>query len=763
MPSARTARLFVPLLLLAVGCGSTPDKPDRICSAGDVKPCYSGPQGTEGVGICHAGSRACRADGSGFDDACKGEITPQPETCATPEDDDCNGVANEAGAGCACEAGQTTACYSGPSGTTGIGNCKAGVASCNADGTGAGPCMGEILPVVEDCATPGDDNCDGQVNEGCPCTPGEAMPCYSGPAATLAVGICKAGSAICLPSGKGYGACKGEVLPAAKDDCATPEDDNCDGVVNEPASGCVCQPGATDPCYDGPAGTKGVGVCVGGTRACLPTGEGFGPCMGEVVPTAENCLTPADENCDGQVNEASSGCVCQSNATQVCYDGPAGTMGVGVCKAGLSTCVGGAWGPCLGEQAPAPEVATSLADESCSKDHGETLWKVQLPNSGEKLAVDGQGGAVVVMRRDVAVAGYELINPASYPELFVARFDATGTFLWGKEAFGTAFPTSTSFAYRLDAGANGHIALSAPTLGADSVAFGQSPIHTTGNQAVHVIYSVGPDGKLLYAVDPPKLHPFEDTNTDHAVAAGIDGSVFYSNGTYANQHVIKYGPAGAVAWDHINTATADSLELAALPDGGVVLAMTAGGTVNVGTGPIPPSAPGATDLVLARYDASGNCLWAARPGPIYAVDRIEVDGSVIAVATTYALLRASLTNGAILSTDPVPAGLYYTPSTVSLAGGGAAFSAYLNVATQDFGLGQQAPYGGAATGHFYVLREVGSTRWARSPGLSFSLWRVAGRAGPFLYTTITAHNQLDFDGALEPVPSTAHFLMRLAY
>src|SRR5260221_5926404 len=34
---------------------------------------------------------------------------------------------------------------------------------------GYGPCVGEVDPKPEDCSTPMDDNCDGQVNEGCTC------------------------------------------------------------------------------------------------------------------------------------------------------------------------------------------------------------------------------------------------------------------------------------------------------------------------------------------------------------------------------------------------------------------------------------------------------------------------------------------------------------------------------------------------------------------------------------------------------------------
>ena len=68
-----------------------------------------------------------------------------------------------------CEAGTTASCYSGPDGTEGVGLCAAGTQVCNADGTGFGACEGEVLPGVEDCATPEDEDCDG-LTPPCPLT-----------------------------------------------------------------------------------------------------------------------------------------------------------------------------------------------------------------------------------------------------------------------------------------------------------------------------------------------------------------------------------------------------------------------------------------------------------------------------------------------------------------------------------------------------------------------------------------------------------------
>ncbi len=61
-----------------------------VCVPGTSESCYTGPLGTEGVGLCAAGTRTCNADGLGHE-ACTGESTPVPETCGVLEDEDCDG------------------------------------------------------------------------------------------------------------------------------------------------------------------------------------------------------------------------------------------------------------------------------------------------------------------------------------------------------------------------------------------------------------------------------------------------------------------------------------------------------------------------------------------------------------------------------------------------------------------------------------------------------------------------------------------------
>lgn len=62
------------------------------------------------------------------------------------------------------------------------------------------------------------------------CMAGATAPCYSGPMGTEAMGLCKPGEKTCNPEGTAYGACAGEVLPAA-DDCVNKIDGDCNGKV----------------------------------------------------------------------------------------------------------------------------------------------------------------------------------------------------------------------------------------------------------------------------------------------------------------------------------------------------------------------------------------------------------------------------------------------------------------------------------------------------------------------------------------------------
>lgn len=58
------------------------------CSPGDQQACYTGPDGTEGVGACVSGKASCTDEGMWG--TCEGQVVPQFESCATTADDNCD-------------------------------------------------------------------------------------------------------------------------------------------------------------------------------------------------------------------------------------------------------------------------------------------------------------------------------------------------------------------------------------------------------------------------------------------------------------------------------------------------------------------------------------------------------------------------------------------------------------------------------------------------------------------------------------------------
>jgi Putative metal-binding motif len=320
--------------------------------------CYLGPTDTvnpqTGVpyGACKAGTQHCAGGNWGTCRVCTTEtpgtpaytqcqILPVANPCSAPEagnsglDLDCNNQLDVCGS---CVNGTSRACYTGPTGTQGVGMCKAGQQTCVAGGWG--PCRTcnandlaqptlpadcQIVPSPEVCQDGLDQGCHGDLaaavtpkpgatgprgsltNPGQPGTGHDGppfcnacaysagasnsfVPCFTGASTAYAPnplcssptqagllpndpsnpscvlqGACQAGKRFCQPDGTFAATCEGQKLPGQE--LCNGKDDDCNGT---PDDGAQCGPGFS--CENG--------VCVFATcTAEIPCREGY-DCVG---------------------------------------------------------------------------------------------------------------------------------------------------------------------------------------------------------------------------------------------------------------------------------------------------------------------------------------------------------------------------------------------------------------------------------------------------------------------------------------------------
>lgn len=316
----------------------------------------------------------------------------------------------------------------------------------------------------------------------------------------------------------------------------------------------ACEPLA--PCYSGPPGTEGVGVCVAGT--CSADGTS----CDDVAPTVEDCASADDESCDGvgPCDGADRFVVVGTG------DGPQQRIHLAVDPSGNVAIAGGFGGKV--SIAGGPEHLNAAANEL-------DVYVAVLDESGAHLASHAFGDAEAQYATGVAIA------PGS--DVLVVG-DFAGTLNFGAGQLLTAGASQSAFVARFD-GALG--VRWARTLSAEGgIAFATGlVVDADGNT-----YVVGSNSGALQ-VGPPvgALEPSQG-NSGFVVKLDPDGTPLWAR---------SLAPTGVgVVWP---------LPAALGPDGGVLVAGQFDHEFEIGVGgPLMGKLGTDLDAWLLGFDALGN-------------------------------------------------------------------------------------------------------------------------------------------------------------
>jgi hypothetical protein len=319
--------------------------------------------------------------------------------------------------------------------------------------------------------------------------------------------------------------------------------------------------------------------------------------------------------------------VCEPGATEACYSGPEGTIGVGPCKGGTRTCLedGSGFGACEGEVAPAFDDCTTMADEDCSGAaptcSGGYLWDFiagdAMAQRAWAVAVDAAKNVVVAGDvRGSATFGKETVTSVDETDIFVGKLDPAGQGLWvrrwgdlgGQQANGVAVDAAGNvFAVGSMSGSvnfgTGLIAskglndMFVVMLDASGTVKWAKTFGDTGDDKLHDI-ALDPMGRLLVTGTFSEVVDFGFGKT--VSAGGLDGVVLMLDPSDGRAMWVKpFGNAGTnYAW-RVKSDAAGNAIVAGFGDGG---------GVNFGAGSV--AGPGMNDAYLVKLDAMGALVWA---------------------------------------------------------------------------------------------------------------------------------------------------------
>jgi hypothetical protein len=356
----------------------------------------------------------------------------------------------------------------------------------------------------------------------------------------------------------------------------------------------------------------------GGSGGTSTTGMTGGTGGGGTTGTTSGCEPGAVEKCD--------------------YSGPAGTDGVGPCKAPERTCSADrmGWSQCSGEVKPKTEDCTKPGDEDCNFGGvgcSEAVWSKIFDGTPKLIDIgtDGAGNTYVYGEFFGALTfGDTTLITLDEQDLFLAKLDPKGMPLWAKKYGGLGAQSATGLAVDPD----GNLIVAGYFGG--TLDFGDGPLvsKSGANGSDLYVAKLTPDGDVIW-----NKQFGGSTVTQVTTAMTVDGlgdvlllgylqegSLDFGGpvvATVSNESFMAKldGANGAGIWakllvDQGGAFVANGARLDTDSSGGIGLLAVLSGTYDFAGQKLTAD----NAFVLARFDSAGNPAWGESLGlPMAAV------------------------------------------------------------------------------------------------------------------------------------------------
>jgi hypothetical protein len=357
-------------------------------------------------------------------------------------------------------------------------------------------------------------------------------------------------------------------------------------------------------CYSGPPGTENVGNCVAGTRTCEPGGDGYGPCIGEVTPTEEDCDKKGDEDCNTfacsetiwvqQLSNARPAAVAADPLTGEIY--VAGVFS-GSAKIGADTLT---------------PVGADDVFVTRLKPNGEIAWTLQIGGTKSEGPVGlayHQNTVTVLIK---TAGSLDIGGTVVATGLVAVRYDSDGVLLWAGACSGDVSARLTIDGLTGDALLAGRFS---------ELNCGAQQYFSGGSYDVFVSRLGASDGKEIQT----QVWQSAGEQTATAITADKDGNLYFAGDSATDfslgpkdlgvgMYLAKIAPNGAYVWAQ-SFGPGGVPGIVADPSGDILLAANCQGDPNdFGGGPLPLVGSGSDVCVAKLSGGEGTQLWARRFG-----------------------------------------------------------------------------------------------------------------------------------------------------